>query len=128
MSHTSSRIGLAAIVVCGLTLAAPAVSAQTTPRSVVPAPRAVQPPPTTPATADKARPTQSAIPDDYRLQAGDKLRIEVYKDAQLSQSVQIRPDGKITLPLVGDIAAMGLTPIDLRDRVAAALKEYVNNP
>jgi polysaccharide biosynthesis/export protein len=38
---------------------------------------------------------------EYRLTAGDKLRIEVYKDAQLSQSVQIRPDGKITLPLLG---------------------------
>src|SRR3954465_292019 len=66
--------------------------------------------------------------EEYRPGAGDKLRIEVYKDAQLSQSVQIRPDGKITLPLVGVIAAMGMTPIDLRDRVAAALKEYVNNP
>jgi len=128
MSHTSSHSGLAALVVCGLTLAAPAVLAQTAPRSVVPPPRAVQPSPTTPATADKTRPTQAAIADDYRLQVGDKLRIEVYKDAQLSQSVQIRPDGKITLPLVGDIAAMGMTPIDLRDRVAAALKEYVNNP
>ena len=65
---------------------------------------------------------------DYRLGAGDKLRIEVYKDTQLSQSVQIRPDGKITLPLIGNVAAMGLTPIDLRERIATALKDYVNNP
>jgi polysaccharide export outer membrane protein len=42
--------------------------------------------------------------------------------------VQVRPDGKITLPFVGDIQAMGLTPIALRDRVATALKDYVNNP
>ena len=65
---------------------------------------------------------------DYRLAAGDKLRIEVYKDAQLSQSLQIRPDGKITLPLVGDVAAAGRTPIELRDAIGAALKDYITNP
>ena len=59
---------------------------------------------------------------------GDKLRVEVYKDAQLSQSLQIRPDGKVTLPLLGDIVATDLTPIQLRDRIAAGLKEYVTNP
>ena len=49
--------------------------------------------------------------DEYRLGPGDKLRIEVYKDPQLSQSVQVRPDGKITLPLVGDLDATKRTPI-----------------
>ena len=65
---------------------------------------------------------------DYRLAPGDKLRVEVYKDAQLSQSLQIRPDGKVTLPLLGDIVATDLTPIQLRDRIANQLKEYVTNP
>lgn len=65
---------------------------------------------------------------DYRLGAGDKLRIEVYKDAQLSQSVQIRPDGKITLPLLGDLTATGRTPMELRDTIATQLKEYMTNP
>jgi polysaccharide export outer membrane protein len=65
---------------------------------------------------------------DYRLIIGDKLRIEVYKDPQLSQSLQIRPDGKITLPLVGDIVAAGLTPIALRESIAGSLKEYITNP
>ena len=68
------------------------------------------------------------IAADYRLVVGDKLRIEVYKDQQLSQSVQIRPDGKITLPLVGDIAAAGQTPLGLRDTITGSLKEYVTNP
>jgi polysaccharide export outer membrane protein len=120
------------IAACGVTLGAGTSGAQTTPRSAAPPPRTTtQPPPTAasaPPSADRARPTQAALPDDYKLQAGDKLRIEVYKDTQLSQSVQIRPDGKITLPLVGDVAAMGLTPIDLRERIAAALKDYMNNP
>ncbi len=65
---------------------------------------------------------------DYRLTPGDKLRVEVYKDAQLSQSLQVRPDGKVTLPLLGDIVATDLTPIQLRDRIASELKEYVTNP
>ena len=65
---------------------------------------------------------------DYRLAAGDKLRIDVYKDAQLSQSVQVRPDGKITLPLVGDVAAAGRTPLELRDAIGGALKDYITNP
>lgn len=80
------------------------------------------------ATADRARLPQAKIDDEYLLQTGDKLRIEVYKDAQLSQSVQIRPDGKVTLPLVGDIAATGLTPIALRDQITTSLRDYVNNP
>ena len=78
---------------------------------------------------DKKPATQApSINEEYRLGAGDKLRIEVYKDAQLSQSVQIRPDGKITLPLVGDLDATNRTPIELRDTIATSLKEYMTNP
>jgi polysaccharide export outer membrane protein len=65
---------------------------------------------------------------DYRLAIGDKLRVEVYKDSQLSQSLQVRPDGRITLPLIGDVRAAGLTPTELRDQIATSLKEYVTNP
>ena len=79
-------------------------------------------------TSDDWRQSPTASADEYRLGPGDKLRIEVYKDPQLSQSVQVRPDGKITLPLVGDIVATGKTPIELRDGIAASLKEYMNNP
>ena len=68
------------------------------------------------------------VAPDYRLVPGDKLRIEVYKDAQLSQSVQVRPDGKITLPLAGDIPAAGRTPLELRDTIAGSLTTYINNP
>jgi polysaccharide export outer membrane protein len=73
-------------------------------------------------------PPAPAPTSDYVLGAGDKLRIEVYKDPQLSQSLQVRPDGKITMPLIGDIAAVGATPLELRDRIASALKEYITNP
>ena len=76
----------------------------------------------------KAAAVPPALNEDYKLGAGDKLRIEVYKDAQLSQSVQIRPDGKITLPLVGDLEATDHTPIELRDTITKSLKEYMTNP
>src|SRR5688572_4418784 len=70
----------------------------------------------------------SPIVGEYKLGAGDKLRIEVYKDSQVSQSVQIRPDGKITLPLVGDLDATDRTPLELRDQIAKQLREYMTNP
>ena len=76
----------------------------------------------------KAAAVPPALNEEYKLGAGDKLRIEVYKDAQLSQSVQIRPDGKITLPLVGDLQATDHTPIELRDTITKSLKEYMTNP
>ena len=79
-------------------------------------------------SSDKKPQAQGPTDSDYRLGPGDKLRIEVYKDTQLSQSVQVRPDGKITLPLVGDIDATGRTPIELRDTIANALKEYITSP
>ena len=76
----------------------------------------------------KQAPTPPSITEEYRLGAGDKLRIEVYKDAQLSQSVQVRPDGKITLPLIGDLDATNRTPIELRDAITQSLKDYMTNP
>ena len=91
-------------------------------------------PPTTPSTTNTpAAPTTTASrtnanSSDYRLVPGDKLRIEVYKDPQLSQSVQVRPDGKITLPLANDVPAAGRTPTELRDAIVSSLKTYMSNP
>jgi polysaccharide export outer membrane protein len=83
-----------------------------------------------PAAAAGARPEVRAAntAPDYRLVPGDKLRIEVYRDAQLSQSLQVRPDGKITLPLVGDVPAEGRTSAELRDALVTSLKDYNTNP
>lgn len=94
-----------------------------------------KPSPVTPRdTAPRAAPAADAatrgvaMAGDYRLVSGDKLRIEVYKEPQLSQALQIRPDGKITLPLLGDIVASGKTSLELRESIAASLKEYITNP
>jgi polysaccharide biosynthesis/export protein len=108
-------------------------------RDAVPAPPSrpttAAPAPTTTTTTIPAVPgrsaravSEAAVTSDYVLSVGDKLRIEVYKDTQLSQSLQIRPDGRITLPLVGDLAAAGLTPLALDETITTALKEYMTNP
>jgi polysaccharide export outer membrane protein len=81
-----------------------------------------------PAFAGTDENVVTPAPGEYRVAQGDKLRIEVYKDAQLSQNVQVRPDGKITLPLIGDVQADSKTPIQLRDLIASQLKTYMNNP
>jgi polysaccharide export outer membrane protein len=104
-----------------------AVSAQTATKPKPPgaAPETAPPPSAAPVGTSG---TWTDTSTDYRLVAGDKLRIEVYKDAQLSQSLQVRPDGKITLPLVGDVPAAGRTSVELRDAIGTALKDYITNP
>ena len=121
-----TSLALAALVLHPLTGAAQGT--RTTPP---PAPRATT---SAPAPATAARPGNTIATirpwheQEYRLGPGDKLRIEVYKQEQLSQSLQVRPDGKITLPLIGDVAAAGQTPNELRDSLTTSFKEYVTNP
>jgi polysaccharide export outer membrane protein len=101
-----------------------AVASAQSNRFTAPTPR----PPAAAAAGDtRVRPEPFGF-GEYRLVPGDKLRIEVYKDPQLSQSVQVRPDGKITLPLIGDIEATDRTPMELRDGITQQLKNFVNNP
>jgi len=112
--------------------------ASASPVSSLPAPSSPNrtQPATTPTTAtpSTSTPATSAtrpaapVAADYRIVPGDKLNIQVYKDAQLSQQLQVRPDGKITLPLVGDVRAEGRTSAELRDSLVESLKEYNNNP
>lgn len=117
---------IATLTVLSCVLAAAAASAQSGPVNKRPAVGATG---TTGTTAPAAAATSAAsTAADYRLTAGDKLRIDVYKDPNLSQSLQIRPDGKITMPLVGDLSAAGHTPMELRDAISAGLKDYIKEP
>jgi polysaccharide export outer membrane protein len=108
-----------------LMLVAGGVSAQSRPAPATGDTRTV---PTPKPTAGTSVPATAALPNDYRLSLGDKLRIEVYREPQLSQSVEVRPDGKITLPLVGDIAAAGFTAQELAGTLTEQLREYVTTP
>src|SRR5262245_55118058 len=121
------HLSIVALLSCVALAARPVSGAQQQPP---PQPPPQVSPTTTGGHEATPRTTNTNIPDlnQYRLAPGDKLRIEVYKDQQLSQSVQVRPDGKITLPLIGDMEAAGQAPVALRDSIATALKEYVTNP
>ncbi len=66
--------------------------------------------------------------EEYRLGVGDSIEINVWRNADLSRSAQIRPDGKITLPLVGDIVAAELTAVQLSQNITNALSGYVKSP
>jgi polysaccharide export outer membrane protein len=112
--------------VCMLFLLSTVSTAQT--QANRPTPGTTSSAPTTGTTGRVPAAGTADVAADYRLVPGDKLRIEVYKDPQLSQSLQVRPDGKITLPLLGDIPAAGKTSLELRDSIAGSLTTYINNP
>src|SRR5512145_1575585 len=65
---------------------------------------------------------------DYVIGAEDMLQISVWKNESLSRQLPVRPDGKISMPLLHDIQASGLTPMQLRDKIATALAEFMPNP
>ena len=65
---------------------------------------------------------------DYRIGIDDVLDIAVWNVAELQKTVPVRPDGKISLPLVNDVVAAGLTPMELRDQLTKKMAAYVQNP
>ena len=85
-----------------------------------------------PAPAPAARAADAVVipPDDgdYKIGAEDVLDISVWKNPELSRTVPVRPDGKVSLPLVNDIQAAGLTPSRLRQELTRRLSEYVPSP
>src|SRR5437868_13810403 len=76
-----------------------------------------------PAAADSV-PT-SVAGSDYVIGADDTLQISVWKEPDLTESLPVRPDGKISLPLLNDIPAAGLTPMQLKDSITEKLKKYI---
>jgi polysaccharide export outer membrane protein len=65
---------------------------------------------------------------NYIIGAEDVLTVQVWRDAELSRQVMVRPDGKITLPLVNEIPAAGETPEQLAGNIAQALNKYLISP
>ena len=72
--------------------------------------------------------TSLIVTQDYFLGPEDVLEITVWKNADLSKQVTVRPDGRISLPLIGDITAVGKTAAQLSGDISAKLKEYKENP
>jgi polysaccharide export outer membrane protein len=82
-----------------------------------------------PLPAPTAAPAMvSAAPSDYVIGPEDVLQVSVWKNETLSRVVPVRPDGKISMPLLHDIQAAGLTAMQLRDKISRALGEFMPNP
>jgi polysaccharide export outer membrane protein len=133
-SSRASRavVGIGVALLCGTT----ALGAQVPP-APVPSPPAQTPPvktaPAVPAAPKPAAPNPAApqgvpTPADYVIGPDDLLTVVYWRDKELSGDVAVRPDGKISLPLLNDIQAAGLTPEQLRVAVTAAAGKFLEEP
>jgi len=102
-----------------------AVAAQTAPAA---RPATQTTPPPRPAQGTGTASTGSPVPTDYVIGPDDILSIVFWRDADMTQEVTVRPDGNITLPLMGDIKAAGLKPTELRDLVAKGAAKFIEDP
>jgi polysaccharide biosynthesis/export protein len=113
-----------AVVVLGLTVSALLAAAQSAPPG-----GASSTAPTTGASPTVAPPTPAANgavdPREYRIGPEDVLQISVWKNDAISRTVPVRPDGKVTLPLLNDVDAAGLTPMEFREVLTQKLAEYI---
>lgn len=64
----------------------------------------------------------------YKIGVGDDLQINVWRNEELSVQVPVRPDGKISMPLIGDIGASGTSTEELAGIITESLSEYIRNP
>ncbi len=89
--------------------------------SASPTPVPVSPPPTEATTAGPTSPS-------YVIGPQDLIQVTVWKEPALSESLTVRPDGMISIPLLGDISASGMTPTLLSADLSSRLKKYINDP
>ncbi|MDH5564445.1 MAG: polysaccharide biosynthesis/export family protein [Nitrospirota bacterium] len=90
----------------------------------------VNPPKSSEAKRAESRAEKKAliVTDDYIIGPEDVLEISVWRTPELSREVMVRPDGRVSLPLIGDVKAVGLTTSELRDDITEKLKAYKENP
>jgi polysaccharide export outer membrane protein len=82
----------------------------------------------TSAAATDNKPAPATTDPAYVIGAEDVLNIDVWKEPDVSRTVPVRPDGRISLPLINDVQAAGLTPQQLSVTVAESLRKYLNEP
>lgn len=81
--------------------------------------------------ASNEAPPVTAHPEavtNYHIGVDDQLQVTVWQNPELSVSVPVRPDGKITVPLIGDVEAGGQTPTQVSNEIQDKLKAYVRDP
>src|ERR1700724_499666 len=104
-----------------------AVWAQAGPPSNAPAPASEAQQAAPPQSSDVAS-TTKPHDDSFKIGNDDVLAINVWKEPDISRSIPVRSDGKISLPLVGEVQATGRTPLKLEEEIAARLKSYIAEP
>jgi polysaccharide biosynthesis/export protein len=77
--------------------------------------------------ADIAKPAES-VPAGYIVGDSDVLHVNVWKEPEVSQTVVVRTDGNISLPLINEVKVSGLTPLQIQELVGEKLKSFLNNP
>jgi polysaccharide export outer membrane protein len=75
-----------------------------------------------------AAPAVPAVPADYVIGADDTLHITVWKEPDMTVTLPVRPDGKISLPLLDDVQAAGMSPMQLAASIKEKLKKYIADP
>lgn len=80
------------------------------------------------STPASERPPQAKVDDSFVIGNDDVLAINVWREPEVSRVVQVRPDGRISLPLVGEVVAAGQTPARLKVSLEKLLAEYMNTP
>lgn len=83
---------------------------------------------TTPAAPAQPAPAENKVGNDYVIGPGDTLQVFVWRNPELTTTVPVRPDGKISTPLVEDMVAVGKTPSQLARDIETVLGEYVRSP
>jgi polysaccharide biosynthesis/export protein len=116
----------AAYMLLGLSLAAVSIRAQE------PKKPEVQPSTANNASGKSGGQTADAVAANdttYKIGPQDILRIDVWKEPEVTRSgLPVRPDGKISLPLLNDVQATGLSPLELSKVITEGLKKFMNNP
>lgn len=92
------------------------------------APLSGTPAPSSPAAHPTGEKSSLIVTKDYVIGPEDLLEITVWRNQDLSKTVAVRPDGRISMPLIGDVTAVGKTPSQLTEEIASKLKEFKENP
>src|SRR5207247_9445001 len=77
---------------------------------------------------NKTAQATAGVDASYKIGPQDVLRIDVWKEPEISRSVPVRPDGKVSLPLLNDVQAAGLTAMELANVITEGLKKFMNSP
>jgi len=78
--------------------------------------------------ASAPSPDPASADPEYVIGPEDVLNVSVWKEEGLSAAVPVRPDGKISIPLINDVTAAGLTPMQLSSNIKEQLKKYIDDP